>query len=203
MHCRNCGSVVNEKAIICPNCGVSPFLEKKFCQMCGEPTNENQIVCLKCGCKLINKGTPIQSGTHYGKSGNPVISKKSLTIGGGIIFIVIIAGALWLFFGTNIILGKWQGGAFNEIVEFQKSEDHGYFAICTTMGTNMTSNAFQINQKLFKDVVISNDSILTGQILVPMTSGTQSWYNFTGTISKNLIKVYIGEAKWGWSYKKN
>ncbi len=148
------------------------------------------------------------------QSSEPVVSKTGKTIDFKAIYqnnrkiilpigIVIIAGAIWMFSRTDIIVGKWQGGAFNEIVAFKKSNDHGYSANCASMGTNMTSNAFKLNQELFKDVVITNDSILTGQILVPMGSGDQSWYNFTGTISKNLIKVYIGEAKWAWAYKKN
>jgi|GEM_PF-3280634 len=57
MHCRNCSAEVSEKAIACPQCGVSPLSERKFCQECGAETKDNQMVCIKCGVKLISKGT--------------------------------------------------------------------------------------------------------------------------------------------------
>ena len=55
MHCRNCGTEVNLKAIACPSCGLGPLSENKFCQECGAPTHPNQIVCIKCGVQLITK----------------------------------------------------------------------------------------------------------------------------------------------------
>ena len=52
MYCRNCGKSVDEKAIACPQCGVPPWLEKKFCPNCGTPTQPNQVMCVKCGVSL-------------------------------------------------------------------------------------------------------------------------------------------------------
>lgn len=52
MFCRNCGQPVDEKAVACTKCGVSPMAESKFCHNCGAPTQSNQAVCTKCGVSL-------------------------------------------------------------------------------------------------------------------------------------------------------
>ena len=52
MHCRNCGKEVDEKAIACPACGVSPRAEKKYCPNCGTATQPIQAMCTKCGVSL-------------------------------------------------------------------------------------------------------------------------------------------------------
>lgn len=52
MYCRNCGSVVNEKAEVCIKCGCRPTNGNSYCQECGAITNANQEICIKCGCRL-------------------------------------------------------------------------------------------------------------------------------------------------------
>lgn len=54
MYCRECGSVVNDKAEICVKCGCRPNIGHSYCQECGSPTKEKQEVCIKCGCRLTN-----------------------------------------------------------------------------------------------------------------------------------------------------
>jgi TM2 domain-containing membrane protein YozV len=55
MYCRNCGSQIDDKAIVCVKCGVPPLSEKKHCQNCGADTSPNQVICTKCGVSLTTK----------------------------------------------------------------------------------------------------------------------------------------------------
>jgi RNA polymerase subunit RPABC4/transcription elongation factor Spt4 len=55
MYCRNCGKEVDEKAVVCPACGVPPKSGKKYCQNCGAPTDPNAEICVKCGAKLVSQ----------------------------------------------------------------------------------------------------------------------------------------------------
>ena len=53
----------------------------------------------------------------------------------------------------SLITGKWEGGAFNEIVEFFGDIDTTFYsAICVKMGNNNSSNKFQLKQKLIKNI---------------------------------------------------
>ena len=52
MYCRNCGSVVNDRAEVCIKCGCHPTNGSSYCQECGAVTNEKQEICVKCGCRL-------------------------------------------------------------------------------------------------------------------------------------------------------
>lgn len=49
MYCKHCGSLVSEKAEICPKCGCKPLSGDSFCQFCGTKVNKGQQVCAKCG----------------------------------------------------------------------------------------------------------------------------------------------------------
>ncbi len=103
MHCRNCGSEVNEKAIACPKCGVAPLSEKKFCQECGSETKPNQMVCVKCGVKLINKG----SGSSLGANLNIDTSKLNLDLGNNSKIIRLVCSILMF---VMIFIPFWLGG---------------------------------------------------------------------------------------------
>jgi hypothetical protein len=102
------------------------------------------------------------------------------------------------------IFGQWQGGAFDEVIVFGPEDDNLdiYYATCLKNGTNKTSNAFKKNQKLFEQVQIPDENTISGQILVPMQSGSQEWYDFTGSIDSESIHVTIGPHNWQWSYRK-
>ncbi|MFA6002140.1 MAG: TM2 domain-containing protein [Thermoleophilia bacterium] len=54
MRCRNCGTAVDEKAVICVNCGSPPASGRAFCQNCGAATDPNAVVCVKCGVSLAS-----------------------------------------------------------------------------------------------------------------------------------------------------
>ncbi len=52
MFCRNCGTQLDDKAIACTKCGVSPRNGGAFCQNCGRPTAPGAAVCTSCGVAL-------------------------------------------------------------------------------------------------------------------------------------------------------
>lgn len=52
MYCRECGAQINEKAVVCPHCGVRPLNSDRFCQHCGRPTKPEQEMCVVCGVRL-------------------------------------------------------------------------------------------------------------------------------------------------------
>jgi len=55
MRCRNCGTAVDEKAVICVHCGVPPSNGRNFCQNCGAATDPNAVICVTCGVTLANR----------------------------------------------------------------------------------------------------------------------------------------------------
>ena len=57
MHCRNCGRLLDDKAVVCTSCGVPPLIETKFCNNCGVETTPSQAICTKCGVRLRTAGT--------------------------------------------------------------------------------------------------------------------------------------------------
>lgn len=54
MYCRNCGKEVDDKAVVCINCGVAPSNSNKYCPHCGAPTDAKAEVCIKCGRGLAS-----------------------------------------------------------------------------------------------------------------------------------------------------
>lgn len=55
MFCRNCGSEMNENAIVCVKCGVAKNTAANFCPSCGNPTNPEAVVCVNCGIGFKNQ----------------------------------------------------------------------------------------------------------------------------------------------------
>lgn len=45
---------MDEKAVICVNCGSPPASGRAFCQNCGAATDPNAVVCVKCGVSLAS-----------------------------------------------------------------------------------------------------------------------------------------------------
>lgn len=79
MYCRNCGSLLNDKADICIKCGCRPLNGTEFCQECGAKTNEKQEVCVKCGCWLKSMKTEslsFWSGFNMDVDGGQVINSN-------------------------------------------------------------------------------------------------------------------------------
>jgi TM2 domain-containing membrane protein YozV len=56
MYCRNCGNQLDDRAIACPKCGLSPRAGTACCQNCGKPTPPNAVVCTSCGVSLARAG---------------------------------------------------------------------------------------------------------------------------------------------------
>ena len=54
MYCRNCGSEMNQNAVVCVKCGVSTGTGNAYCPHCGKETAPVAAVCLSCGCSLTN-----------------------------------------------------------------------------------------------------------------------------------------------------
>lgn len=54
MYCRNCGSEMNENAVVCVKCGAAKGSGNAFCPYCGKETNAGAAVCLNCGAALNN-----------------------------------------------------------------------------------------------------------------------------------------------------
>jgi TM2 domain-containing membrane protein YozV len=52
MFCRNCGSPMNNQAVVCVSCGVPIGKGNNFCPNCGDSTNPMAQVCVKCGVNL-------------------------------------------------------------------------------------------------------------------------------------------------------
>jgi RNA polymerase subunit RPABC4/transcription elongation factor Spt4 len=51
--CRDCGSEISEKAVVCPKCGIQqrPITAKKYCSDCGALISEKALLCPKCGVR--------------------------------------------------------------------------------------------------------------------------------------------------------
>lgn len=54
MYCRNCGSEVSEKAIMCVACGTPPLAGNRYCPNCKAETSTEAEICIRCGVGLIN-----------------------------------------------------------------------------------------------------------------------------------------------------
>ena len=49
--CNECGHMVSDKALMCPNCGCPiPQEKRNICEECGEQIPDNATVCSNCGC---------------------------------------------------------------------------------------------------------------------------------------------------------
>ncbi|MDF3006034.1 MAG: hypothetical protein K0S22_2506 [Oscillospiraceae bacterium] len=94
MYCRNCGSAMDDRAVVCVKCGVRTGDGPNYCQNCGSETAPNAVVCTRCGAALIQA--------------MPVIGQKSR----------LVAGLLGIFLGGlgvhNFYLG-YNGKAIAQI----------------------------------------------------------------------------------------
>lgn len=53
MFCKNCGSVVDEKAAVCTQCGWNVGSGVNYCGNCGQPAMPGAVVCTNCGVALV------------------------------------------------------------------------------------------------------------------------------------------------------
>lgn len=58
MFCKNCGTALDDDAVVCPNCGKTverPSAQeqpKRFCTHCGKEVDPKAYICVNCGCKI-------------------------------------------------------------------------------------------------------------------------------------------------------
>lgn len=64
MYCKNCGSEMDNQAVVCIKCGVSKETGNKYCFNCGTSTNPEANVCINCGVALQR---PVISGEQKSK----------------------------------------------------------------------------------------------------------------------------------------
>jgi TM2 domain-containing membrane protein YozV len=57
MFCRSCGKNLDEQAVVCVSCGITPKSGKNFCQHCGAATDPAAEICIKCGVRLATSVT--------------------------------------------------------------------------------------------------------------------------------------------------
>lgn len=55
MYCRNCGSEMNNEAVVCVKCGVPAGKGNGYCPTCGAETAAEAVVCPVCQTPLAQK----------------------------------------------------------------------------------------------------------------------------------------------------
>lgn len=125
MYCRNCGSEMNQNAVVCVKCGVSKGTGNSYCPHCGKETAPVAAVCLSCGCSLANTNAVESAksklvagllGIFLGSLGihdfylgntNKAIIHILLATVGALVFIGPVISGIWgLVDGIFILTGK-------------------------------------------------------------------------------------------------
>ncbi|WP_281692353.1 TM2 domain-containing protein [Agathobaculum desmolans] len=122
MFCRNCGTEMNENAVVCVKCGCDKEKGTSFCPHCGKETNANADVCLSCGCSLKKEGSKSKMvagllGIFLGSLGihnfylgytTKAIIQVLLGTGGWALFFMgpIVSGIWGLVEGILLLIGK-------------------------------------------------------------------------------------------------
>lgn len=111
MYCRNCGSDMDDRAMVCVKCGVRAGDGLSYCQNCGSETTPNAVVCTRCGAALLQ---PVPA---YGQKSRLVAGLLGIFLGGlgvhnfylGYIGKAIAQIALSFCFGIGAIWGFVEG----------------------------------------------------------------------------------------------
>lgn len=111
MYCRNCGSDMDDRAVVCVKCGVRAGDGLSYCQNCGSETTPNAVVCTRCGAALLQ---PVPA---YGQKSRLVAGLLGIFLGGlgvhnfylGYIGKAIAQIALSFCFGIGAIWGFVEG----------------------------------------------------------------------------------------------
>ena len=83
MYCTNCGSPMDEKAVLCVKCGVEKGKGDTFCSHCGSAiTEKGQSVCMSCGYAIPKNNVNSNKITKK--------SKKSIFIAIVVILVIIL-----------------------------------------------------------------------------------------------------------------
>lgn len=92
-HCVNCGEEINEKAVICTECGVnqSTSLEgshgdrranEKYCIECAELINHNAEICPECGVPQERTGGVSPGAGDSSSTGQQTAGILAILLGG-------------------------------------------------------------------------------------------------------------------------
>lgn len=92
MHCRQCGELIDENAVICVKCGTEKGKGTEYCAHCGSKVEKHQMVCLNCGYAIPKEKSSFKEF---------VKSKKKAFIIAGIVALAIIAGLVAILIVTN------------------------------------------------------------------------------------------------------
>ena len=124
MFCKNCGSQMDENAVVCVKCGAAKGSGNAFCPNCGQPTNAGAAVCLNCGSaltatvsgeaksKLVAGLLGIFLGSlgihnfYLGYTTKAVIQLVICLVGSCLIIGPLVAGVWGLVEGIMILTGK-------------------------------------------------------------------------------------------------
>ncbi len=124
MFCKNCGSQMDENAVVCVKCGTAKGSGNAFCPNCGQPTNAGAAVCLNCGSaltatvsgeaksKLVAGLLGIFLGSlgihnfYLGYTTKAVIQLVICLVGSCLIIGPLVAGVWGLVEGIMILTGK-------------------------------------------------------------------------------------------------
>jgi TM2 domain-containing membrane protein YozV len=109
MFCRNCAKEIDDKAIVCVNCGVPPIAEAKYCDNCGKPTQANQVMCTGCG---------VMVATNRGQKSKLVAGLLAIFLGGigAHKFYLGYSKEALIYLGFSIIGGAISGGVLTTIM---------------------------------------------------------------------------------------
>ena len=114
MFCKYCGNEINEKAIVCPNCGVA--VNNTICHSSEQKTNVLAIVGLIMAYFMPIAGL-ICSIIGYKKAGEYSDNSKPMALA-GIIISSIITGIIFIILSIYFSLVVFLIGAFSGMKAF-------------------------------------------------------------------------------------
>ena len=101
MYCKNCGSKMDDLAVICVRCGVPKGQGVKYCRECGSEISPLKDTCGSCGCSIV------YNALNRGSSNTNTLSIVGLVLGIASLVLLFIIPLLGLACGiAAIIVGK-------------------------------------------------------------------------------------------------
>ena len=104
MHCRQCGELIDENAVICVKCGTEKGKGTEYCAHCGSKVEKHQMACLNCGYAIPKEKISFKEFVR---------NKKKAFINAGIVALAIVAGLVAILIVTNT----------KKAIDFQKLYD--------------------------------------------------------------------------------
>ena len=113
--CKECGRVISDKAITCPNCG-APVEKRVICEECGTEMLESMRSCPKCGCPnpLFKANTATSQINSNSSTGSDIFTTgRSGKSRGVFALLAIFFGYLGIHF---FYIGKNGAGVTNIVI---------------------------------------------------------------------------------------